>query len=72
VADPSRSVTVVAVFTSKAKTIIMGSEGKISGHSVRAKLQSCVSLRRGARLNSAEALHPMCRRARDDYACRRH
>jgi hypothetical protein len=34
VADPSRSVTVVAVFTSKAKTILMGSEGKIGGHSI--------------------------------------
>lgn len=34
VADPSRSVTVMAVFTSKAKTILMGSEGKMGGHSL--------------------------------------
>jgi hypothetical protein len=34
VPDSSRSVTVVAVFTSKAKTILMGSEGKLGGHSV--------------------------------------
>ena len=34
VADPSKAVTVTAVFTSKAKTILMGSEGKIGGHSV--------------------------------------
>lgn len=34
VADPSRSVTVVATFKNKAKTIIMGSEGKLGGHSV--------------------------------------
>ena len=34
VVDLSRSVTVTAVFTSKAKTILMGSEGRIGGHSV--------------------------------------
>jgi hypothetical protein len=34
VADPSKAVTVTAVFTSKAKTILMGSEGKLGGHSV--------------------------------------
>lgn len=34
VADPSKAVTVTAVFTSKAKTIIMGGEGKTGGHSV--------------------------------------
>jgi hypothetical protein len=31
VADPSRSVTVVAAFMSKAKTILMGEGGKIGG-----------------------------------------
>src|SRR5258708_37782406 len=30
--DPSKSVTVVATFRNKAKTIIMGSEGKMGGH----------------------------------------
>ena len=34
VADPSRSVTVVATFKNKAKTVIMGSEGKMGGHSL--------------------------------------
>jgi hypothetical protein len=34
VADPSKSVTVTAVFKNKAKTIIMGSDGKIGGHSL--------------------------------------
>jgi hypothetical protein len=34
VADPSRSVTVTGVFKNKARTIIMGSEGKIGGHSL--------------------------------------
>jgi hypothetical protein len=34
VPDPSKSVTVVAVFKNKAKTVIMGSEGKMGGHSV--------------------------------------
>jgi hypothetical protein len=33
VADPSKAVAVTAVFTSKAKTILMGSEGKLGGHS---------------------------------------
>jgi hypothetical protein len=33
VADPSKAVTVTAVFTSKSKLIAMG-EGKIGGHSV--------------------------------------
>jgi hypothetical protein len=32
--DPSKSVTVVATFMNKAKTVIMGSEGKIGGHSL--------------------------------------
>jgi hypothetical protein len=34
VADPSRSVTVVAAFMQKSKTTIMGPEGKIGGHAV--------------------------------------
>jgi hypothetical protein len=34
IAEPSKAVTVVATFMSKAKTIIMGTEGKIGGHSV--------------------------------------
>jgi hypothetical protein len=34
VADASKAVTVTAVFKNKAKTIIMGSEGKMGGHSV--------------------------------------
>jgi hypothetical protein len=34
VADPSRFVTVVATFKNKAKTVIMGSEGKMGGHSL--------------------------------------
>jgi hypothetical protein len=34
VADPSRSVTVIATFMNKAKTVIMGSEGKMGGHSL--------------------------------------
>jgi hypothetical protein len=33
-ADASRAVTVTAVFTSKAKTVLMGNENRISGHSV--------------------------------------
>lgn len=32
--DPSKSVTVVATFMNKAKTIIMGNEGQIGGHSL--------------------------------------
>jgi hypothetical protein len=32
--DPSKSVTVVATFMNKAKTIIMGNEGKMGGHSL--------------------------------------
>ena len=31
---PSRSVQVTAVFTSRAKTVIMGNEGRFSGHSL--------------------------------------
>lgn len=34
VPDPSKSVTVVATFMNKAKTIIMGNEGKFGGHSL--------------------------------------
>jgi hypothetical protein len=35
VADPSKAVTVTAVFTSKAKTVLMCNEGKMTGgHSV--------------------------------------
>jgi hypothetical protein len=34
VADPSQAVTVTAVFTNKAKTVLMGNEGRVSGHSV--------------------------------------
>lgn len=34
VADPSRAVTAIAVFTNKAESVIMGSEGRIGGHSV--------------------------------------
>jgi hypothetical protein len=34
VADPSKAVTVTAVFKNKAKTVIMGSEGKMGGHSL--------------------------------------
>jgi hypothetical protein len=34
VADPSRSVTVVATFMNKSRTVIMGSEGKMGGHSL--------------------------------------
>lgn len=33
-ADPSKAVTVTAVFSSKAKTILMGGEGKLGGHSL--------------------------------------
>jgi hypothetical protein len=40
VADPSRAVTVTAVFKNKAKTIIMGSEGKIGGNSVSPLVQT--------------------------------
>jgi hypothetical protein len=32
--DPSKSVTVVAVFKNKAKTVLMGEGGKIGGHSL--------------------------------------
>jgi hypothetical protein len=32
--DPSKAVTVTAVFTSKAKSVLMGSEGKMGGHTV--------------------------------------
>jgi hypothetical protein len=32
--DPSKSVTVVATFMNKAKTVIMGNEGKMGGHSL--------------------------------------
>jgi hypothetical protein len=31
---PAKAVTVVGVFKNKAKTVIMGSEGKIGGHSL--------------------------------------
>lgn len=34
VPDPSRAVTTIAVFTNKAETVIMGSEGRMGGHSV--------------------------------------
>lgn len=34
VAELDKAVTVTAVFTSKAKTILMGNEGRIAGHSV--------------------------------------
>jgi hypothetical protein len=34
VADPSRSVTVVATFMNKSRTVIMGNEGKMGGHSL--------------------------------------
>lgn len=34
VAEPDKAVTVTAVFTSRAKTVVMGSEGRIAGHSV--------------------------------------
>ncbi|MEW6395289.1 MAG: hypothetical protein AB1582_12130 [Pseudomonadota bacterium] len=34
VPDSSKAVTVTAVFTSKAKTVLMGSEGRFSGHSL--------------------------------------
>jgi hypothetical protein len=34
VPDPSKAVTVVATFTNKAKTVIMGNEGKMGGHSL--------------------------------------
>jgi hypothetical protein len=34
VAEPSKAVTVVATFMNKAKTVIMGNEGKMGGHSV--------------------------------------
>jgi hypothetical protein len=34
VEDPSKAVTVVATFMNKAKTIIMGNEGKMGGHSL--------------------------------------
>jgi hypothetical protein len=34
VPDPSKSVTVVATFMNKAKTVIMGNEGKMGGHSL--------------------------------------
>lgn len=34
VPDPSRSVTVVAVFTNKATTVTMGPEGKMGGYTV--------------------------------------
>jgi hypothetical protein len=34
VADPSKAVTVTAVFKNKAKTVIMGSEGKMGGNSI--------------------------------------
>jgi hypothetical protein len=42
VADPSRSVTVVATFKNKAKTIIMGSEGKMGGHSLSPLVETSV------------------------------
>jgi hypothetical protein len=34
VLDPSRSVTVVATFMNRARTVIMGNEGKMGGHSL--------------------------------------
>jgi hypothetical protein len=34
VADPSKAVKVIAVFTSRAKAVILGNEGKMGGHSV--------------------------------------
>lgn len=34
VPDPTGAVTVVAVFTSESKTVIMGNEGRFSGHSL--------------------------------------
>jgi hypothetical protein len=34
VPDPSQAVTVTATFTNKAKTVIMGNEGKMGGHSL--------------------------------------
>jgi hypothetical protein len=34
VADPSKAVTVTAVFTSKAKSVWTGSEGKAGGHTI--------------------------------------
>lgn len=34
VPDPSQAVTVTAVFTSKAKTVLMGNESRVAGHSV--------------------------------------
>jgi hypothetical protein len=34
VADPSKTVTVVATFMNKAKTVIMGNEGRMGGHSL--------------------------------------
>jgi hypothetical protein len=34
VAEPSKAVTVTATFMNKARTVIMGSEGKMGGHSV--------------------------------------
>jgi hypothetical protein len=34
VPEPSKEVTVVATFMNKAKTIIMGSDGRIGGHSL--------------------------------------
>jgi hypothetical protein len=49
VADPSRSVTVVAVFKNKAKTVIMGSEGKMGGRAfskpARRDLRPCFRVR---------------------------
>jgi hypothetical protein len=40
VADSSKAVTVTAVFTSKAETVWMGNEGRISGHSVSPLIQT--------------------------------
>jgi hypothetical protein len=42
VADPSRSVTVVATFMNKSKTVIMGSEGKMGGHSLSPLVETSV------------------------------
>jgi hypothetical protein len=38
--NPAKAVTVIAAFMAKPKTLIMGSEGKIGGHSLRALVQT--------------------------------
>ena len=40
VADPTRSVTVVATFKNKSKTVIMGNEGKMGGHTLSPLVES--------------------------------